>query len=356
MAGTRHCQRPIPRPVDVQPRLPSKCRLGFTLIELLVVIGIFGLLVAMLLPAVQAARESARRTHCTNNLRQLGLAVQNFESNHGFLPTGSDSKSFPGAPNHPYTFYRWSMLAHVAPYIEQGNVHDLLDLSVPMYGTDFQVTPENRKAVALVVPTFLCPSDREQPVAEGFGPTNYAACAGSGAGGGTPFDADGVFFINSEMRIARITDGTSHTAFVSESLLGTGPSNLTQASAVDPQTMYSFVFIAPLRDSLCNAATKWNVNDPRGFSWANGEYRCALYNHYYPPNHDVPDCMAAKTYGPPEERFAAYGWRTARSRHPGGVNLAMGDGAVRFLADSVNLAVWQALSTREGGEPAPGAE
>jgi prepilin-type processing-associated H-X9-DG protein len=158
------------------------------------------------------------------------------------------------------------------------------------------------------------------------------------------------------LRQARITDGTSHTAFVAESLLGTGPSNLTERAELDPQTMYSFVFVAPLRESLCAAAVKWNVNDPRGFSWANGEYRCALYNHHYPPNHAAPDCVAAKTFGPAEVRFAAYGWRTARSRHPGGVNMALGDGAVRFVAESIDQAVWHALSTREGGEPAPDVE
>ncbi|MEZ6071759.1 MAG: DUF1559 domain-containing protein [Pirellulales bacterium] len=351
MAGNRNRDRST-RPCPPHTECSLATRRAFTLVELLVVIGIIGLIAAMLLPAVQAARESARRSQCTNNLRQIGLAVQNFESANGVLPTGADSRPVPGEPNHPYSFYRWSMLAHVLPYVEQSNVHMMIDLAVPMYGTDFQVTPENRRAVAQYVPMFLCPSDREQPVAQGFGPTNYAACAGSGVGGGTPFDTDGSFFINSRLRLARIGDGTSNTAFISESLLGTGPSNLTERELLDPQTMYSFVFVAPLRDAMCASASKWNVNDPRGFSWANGEYRCALYNHYYPPNHDAPDCMAAKTFGPPEERFAPYGWRTARSRHPGGVNLGMGDGSVRFLADAVDLGVWKAFSTRDGGEPA----
>ncbi len=94
---------------------------GFTLVELLVVIAIIAVLVAMLLPAVQAARESARRTSCINNLKQIGVASQSFYDGHGSFPVGAESKAWPAAPSNAWTFYRWSSLAHLAPFLEEGN-------------------------------------------------------------------------------------------------------------------------------------------------------------------------------------------------------------------------------------------
>jgi prepilin-type processing-associated H-X9-DG protein len=140
---------------------------------------------------------------------------------------------------------------------------------------------------------------------------------------------------------------------MSESLLGDGPENLADAALADPRTMYSFVFAAPLTEAACDAAVQWNVTQRRGFSWANGEYRCALYNHYLPPNSVRFDCVSARLTGDLSVRYAPYGWRTARSNHPGGVNLLLGDGAVRWIDDSVAPLVWGALATREGEEAVP---
>ncbi len=152
---------------------------GFTMVELLVVIAIVGILVGLLLPAIQAARESARRTACVNHLKQIGIAAQNFHDVNRAFPPGAESKPYPNAPSTAWTFYRWSSLAHLAPYLEEGNAVNLLDLSVPLYGTTFGVTPQNVAGVALVVPLFLCPSDLAQVVSPGFGPTNYVACSGA---------------------------------------------------------------------------------------------------------------------------------------------------------------------------------
>jgi len=107
----------------------------------------------------------------------------------------------------------------------------------------------------------------------------------------------------------------------------------------------------PLSEVRCQRATSWNFTDLRGFSWANGEYRTTAYNHYRTPNSEVIDCMGAQMTGETTTLYAGYGWRAARSRHPGGVNVAMADGAVRFVQDGVEPAVWKGASTRSGSEP-----
>jgi prepilin-type N-terminal cleavage/methylation domain-containing protein/prepilin-type processing-associated H-X9-DG protein len=325
-------------------------RRAFTLVELLVVIAIIGILIALLLPAVQAARESGRRAQCLNNLRQLSLALHNFEQDRGHLPPGSEAKPYPSAVNHPHTFYRWSTLAHLTPYLEQTAAYNALDLDAPLYGTNLQVTPQNVKGVALQIPLFLCPSDVRNPVAAGFGPTNYAACAGSGAQGGTSHDTDGIFYVNSATRFRDIVDGTSHTVTFSESLLGRGPESTSDRSQIDLQADYAFVFGTPLTESACANPFQWNVSNRKGFSWASGEYRCALYNHHLHPNSPQHDCMSNQIVGKPEVRYSVFGWRAARSRHPGGVNLALADGSTRFASETIDAAIWQALSTRAGKE------
>src|SRR5215813_13142216 len=144
----------------------GRARAAFTLVELLVVIAIIGVLVALLLPAVQSAREAARRAQCLNNLKQLGVALHNYVSAEKHFPPGSVAKTYPGQPNHPQTFYRWSSLAHLLPYMENHSVRDLLDLSVPLYmpGAGYPVADKNKAGVAQLLPEFLCPSDIRQPV------------------------------------------------------------------------------------------------------------------------------------------------------------------------------------------------
>ncbi|MGD9721694.1 MAG: DUF1559 domain-containing protein [Pirellulales bacterium] len=320
---------------------------GFTLVELLVVIAIIGMLVALLLPAVQSARESARRTSCTNNLHQLGVAAHHYHDAKGSFPVGSEARELAGFPNHPWTFYRWSALAHLMPYLEEANLYGTLNLKLPLYGVNLAVTDANVPAVSQRVAVFLCPSDHGQVVSTSFGPINYAACAGTGGGGGSPADTDGVFYVNSHTRMANITDGTSHTALFGETLLGQPKGTpLARDSHVD----YKFALTAPLSSGGCNSSSQWNISDPRGFSWANGEFRCALYNHVSFPNDPVPDCIGVPLGGGAKTRYTPHGWRTARSRHPGGVNLLLADGSVRFVEDSIELAPWQALATRERGE------
>ncbi|HJQ78762.1 MAG TPA: DUF1559 domain-containing protein [Lacipirellulaceae bacterium] len=364
--------RLLPGAGSAEVRAVSKSKRGaFTLVELLVVVAIIGVLVALVLPAVQSARESARRTQCLNNLKQLGIALHNYVSAETHFPPGSVAKTYAGEPNHPQTFYRWSSLAHLLPYMENQAVRDLLDLSLPLYmpGAGYPIADKNKSGVAQVLPEFLCSSDLRQPVKTAWGPTNYVACAGSGAGGGTPFETDGVFYVNSATAFANLGDGSSHTVAMSESLLGedTQQDATSGFGGATPERNYKFPLgfsaVPDLTDAKCNGtktfnSTMGNGNDPRGFAWCSGEYRCALYNHYYSPNAANFDCITSVTVDPtlpPQKLYSAYGWRAARSNHPGGVNILLADGSARLVGDAVDLTLWKNLSTRDAADIASGA-
>src|SRR6187399_1230366 len=141
---------PLPDSWAMTERSRPASLAAFTMVELLVVIAIIGLLVALLLPAIQSAREAARRTQCLNNLKQLGVATHNYVSAEKHFPPGAVSKSYPGDPGHPQTFYRWSSLAHLLPYLENQSVRDLLDTSVPLYmpGAGYPISDRNKSGVA----------------------------------------------------------------------------------------------------------------------------------------------------------------------------------------------------------------
>jgi prepilin-type N-terminal cleavage/methylation domain-containing protein/prepilin-type processing-associated H-X9-DG protein len=330
-----------------------RTRRGFTLIELLVVIAIIAVLIGLLLPAVQKVREAAARASCQNNLKQLALALHNYDSGFGSLPPAFKGDGTP----IPY-FASWSVLAELNPYLEQTNIYNKMDLKQQTYETalPFNITAANQFAVQQVVKLFLCPSDKMTPVTTGaaygvpvLGPTNYVFCNGSGTNGGSPWDADGVFIAKQRFKVSDIPDGTSNTAFASESTLGDGTESASGAPPAPLDAVYAYLSGKPLGDDACASAQLWNVERLRGFMWASGEIRCASYNHYYPPNPALPDCVTFDLR-PGQTLFTANGWRAARSRHSGGVNLALADGSVRFVSNSVELATWRALATRAGGE------
>ena len=310
-------------------------------------IAIIGVLVALLLPAVQAARESARRTACNNNLRQIGIAAHNYYNSRSSFPVGAESKSWTKTPGTPWSFYRWSALAYLVPFLEEGSAIKMLDLTMPLYSSNLAVTPQNTPGAAQMVPLFLCPSDVGQAVATGFGPTNYAACGGSGANGGSPIATDGIFYVNSNTRMSQIPDGTSHTALFGESILGRA---LGAPTLHDPQVDYKYLLGAPLSTAICSSTPQWNVSQGRGFSWVSGEFRSAMYNHYYLPNSTTPDCIGTLMSGGAQYLYTAYGLRAARSRHPGGASMMMADGSVQFVVDEIDAATWTAWSTRAGNE------
>jgi prepilin-type N-terminal cleavage/methylation domain-containing protein len=341
--------------------MPTKRRRGFTLIELLVVIAIIAILIALLLPAVQQAREAARRTQCKNNLKQLGLGLHNYESSLRVFPPNL----IPSGTKYQYSAGNWGVLAYLSPYLDQANLYNLLNLNAPTYcsgpGGSIICDPNNQIAAGMIIPIFLCPSDKGTSLGGGYGvaslgPANYVANLGSGlnstAAGpanGSPYNADGIAFADSRVKIADITDGTSNTAAMSESTLGDGDESATgptPPAKAEKVYGYLYTFQSSLDDAACAAPTHWNLDRRRGFLWFSGEIRNAAYNHYYTPNYKSWDCITnAAAMG-----YTAIGWKAARSQHVGGVHLLLCDGSVRFVSDNVDRVTWRALSTRSGGE------
>ncbi len=333
-------------------------RSAFTLIELLVVIAIIAILMGLLLPAVQKVREAAARMKCSNNLKQLGLALHNYEGANGKLPP-----LYPyAAPNSTALNYRytWSVLAQLNPYLEQTNIFNAMDLTQPIYvGSPATISPQNAFAVVQKIPIFLCPSDRGIAVSSAYGvtdmgPTNYVASHGSGLSGGgygSPVASDGIFTTQFGVKITDITDGTSNTVAFSESILGDGAEGTTTQPG-DERTAYKYTGYTGTLPSDSNCAgtpVNWNGYNRRGFMWASGEARCVSYNHYYGPNSKSFDCIANDPFAA-NYTYTAVGYRAARSKHTGGVNAMLGDGSVRFVRDSVDLNIWRGASTKSGGE------
>ena len=328
-------------------------RRGFTLIELLVVIAIIAVLIALLLPAVQAAREAARRMQCTNNLKQLGIAMHNYHDTVGRLPFGAivlpANQPLVVANITRQGHYRYSALAQLTPFLEQSSVHNALNFQVAIQDAASVLAPQNTSIYTTTVAVFVCPSDAgRERVLPTFASSSYMACSGTGVasgGFGLPDPAfgapDGAIYFNSSTTLARLTDGTSNTVLMSETIIGDG----TASSAVPgpPAEVAKLAsggspVYAPLSQAECDASTSFYRQ--RNTAWIHGDYQRGLYTHYMTPNSKVHDCL----------RQQYHGWKAARSRHPGGVNLLLADGSVRFVKDAIDLAAWRGLATIAGGE------
>jgi prepilin-type N-terminal cleavage/methylation domain-containing protein/prepilin-type processing-associated H-X9-DG protein len=341
----------------------SQSRRGFTLIELLVVISIIGVLIALLLPAVQSAREAARRSQCTNHLKQIGLAIHNYDSTLRVLPFGKGGSYAPSLPGTP-VYARWSTHSQLLMFIEQGNLFNSINFNLPpetpgMAG-DVPFMPayqnpgrENATSSRTQVSIFLCPSDG-RPLVEWPGGTNYLgnlqswACDLSETFPSTvaPSEApSGIFYFLSAVRSADVTDGLSNTAFFSEKIRGTGyrdgDSRSDSMIITSPTTLEDTLRVC--RSSSPRTATRLTVR--QGMSWVMGEMCCTSYNHV-----DVPNAHTCAGLGFPGNMANMAMQVPPSSRHPGGVNVLMGDGSVRFIKNSINLETWRALGTRNGGE------
>lgn len=317
-------------------------RSGFTLVELLVVIAIIGLLVALLLPAVQAAREAARRITCTNNVRQLALGVHEYEESYKAIPFGNlQGSSFTAG---------FSVHARVLPYIEQQAIYDSINFNVNYND------PLNAAAMNRTLPTFLCPSDKTSKLPKSLGGVNnyYANCGTTILAGAPPTNTsdpnygmpanNGVFQRDKLNRLADIADGTAHTAMFSERVLGDGDNAnvYEKGDTFRPGTFPSTADQALADCRACDISdlSKQGVSNV-GAPWLQAYHSTTLYYHIAPPNGR--SCM----YPPGRIMTTASSW------HRGGVMTAMCDGSVRFSPDQIDLVVWRAMGTRAGGENVP---
>jgi prepilin-type N-terminal cleavage/methylation domain-containing protein/prepilin-type processing-associated H-X9-DG protein len=288
-------------------RTPRR-RAGFTLIELLVVIAIIAVLIALLLPAVQAAREAARRAQCVNNLVQISVATQNYESAHEMLPPGVVNPTGPVA--NTAKGYHVSWIVQILPYIEQANAFKKVNFRTGVYAA------ENGTVRMHQMNSFLCPSDGGPSTNGGAALNNYVACHNDSE---APIDRTnkGVFYLNSNTRYEDITDGSSCTIFFGERLRI--PTDLGWMSGTNA--------------TLRNAGTPVNGKNP-------------MLVASFTEDEEEKEKVEAQT-GDVDANLVVGGFG---SRHPGGANFAFGDGSVRFLKNTMSLRVFRRLANRADGE------
>lgn len=306
-----------------------KNRAAFTLVELLVVIAIIGILIALLLPAVQAAREAARRSQCSNNLKQLGLAMHNYHDSQKVFPY-----NYRGEGESWSNHRRDCWFHRILPYIEQQPLYNQYEADQAQYA--WWVAESIRTAK---VPALCCPSDPDSPGLGGAGGSlafqgNLLVCVGDNtntAGASSATDTSttytGVIYGYSKTRFASITDGTSNTLLASEGI----------ARRQEGSTLNSW-------------------GDAGGY-WGSGPHGGTAFTTYQPPNTSVPDFIhTCKSVNMPRSPCTSGAATTAvrvvyaRSYHPGGVNVAMADASVRFISETINVTTFRGLGTRSGGE------
>ena len=303
---------------------------GFTLIELLVVIAIIAVLIALLLPAVQAAREAARRVSCVNNLKQIGLALHNYNDAHRTFPPGYTSAWRPDTGDagtaEDDLGPGWGWGSMILPHMEQAGLYNAINFNLTL------TYPENLTAQLLQVGPYLCPSDStpsKVPVRDqantttvyNVSPGNYVGMYGLGEIGAAPGRGNGMFYRNSRVSFADLGDGSSQTLAIGER-----SHNLSYVTWTG-RAVGGWLF----KTSSFEGGTDSFAADPEeAFTMILGPV--GLENGPRTPNH-------------PRAHVEDY-W----SRHTGGVNFLMADGSVHFLKNSIAPTVYQALGTRAGGE------
>ena len=313
--------------------LPKR-KYAFTLVELLVVIAIIGILIALLLPAVQAAREAARRSQCNNNIKQLVLATHNYHDIYKAFPAGMTK--YTAAQNSDESG-QFSWMVQLLPFSEQQPLYDQLDGEFPNTpcGTDAPVNP-SRAWIGTELSVAFCPSDTKIPCTGGFAPMNYVGCSGSDhyfkATNNGPAIRRGVFEKNFWPAMAAIRDGTSNTVAISECMIAEPHMRRLSTSEIP--------VCAAGADGITLNSTQ-NPAHKRGMSWMKHDAEVCLFNTLIPINDRLTanhEC-SVRTY---------VGAVAARSRHPGGVNAGLADGSVTFVSETIDLAIWQAASTIAG--------
>lgn len=330
-------------------------RSAFTLVELLVVIAIIGVLVALLLPAVQAAREAARRSSCSNNLRQIGLGLQNFESTYKTFP----SSLRPVIPNASGQYDGWSAQGQILPYLEQGNLYNNINFDLTYNGQTIVVSGQNQAIAAVRVSTYQCPSEvnnRVRLTAAGIPehyPLTYAANLGTWFVF-NPVNQDGgrgTFQPYRPLPLSSTTDGLSNTLCFAECKAY----NAYYRNAANP----SLTQPMPTAAGVCSLGGEFKNNSGHT-EWVDGRAHQTGFTTVFPPNAKVICNVGGTNYdvdwnnqqegkSTTVPTFAAV---TSRSYHPGGVMTVYMDGSFHFVPQTIDLAVWQAVSTRDGGEAA----
>jgi prepilin-type N-terminal cleavage/methylation domain-containing protein/prepilin-type processing-associated H-X9-DG protein len=361
-------------------------RSGFTLIELLVVISIIAVLIALLLPAVQSAREAARRIQCTNNLKQIGLAMQNYISAIGVFPIGQSWATNTLALEYNPSSNPWGHFPQMLSYLEQGTIFNAANFawapatSVNIaYNTNSTVTNARINA-------FLCPSDGVSPTQVSTSGyvydfnCNYVGSTGTTINSvGNPTQTStiqqstGIFGFDSPTlhnvpvyNIAGVTDGTSNTIAYSEHLVGGGTASFTdpyrvswegvsQVAAVVSKDAWlvGIPAVAQALQACASAATQTSGSSATGYTNAGatlwvGWLDCTLFNTIAPPSNSQYAFAACDQSG--EGNLTRAGIVNATSHHPGGANFAFVDGSVRFIKSSISLQTYWSLGTRADGE------
>jgi len=345
-------------------------RSGFTLIELLVVIAIIAVLIALLLPAVQAAREAARRSQCVNNLKQMGLAANTYQSANQSYPLRNATNTLGSASGlQPSSWGNFSAQAMMLPYLEQTAVFNACNFSLNPY-VGFIGGPVNSTAVGTRISAFLCPSDGQLVATDATTRlNNYHGSMGTTTDPWLAAGATGIFAHSMSYDVSAVTDGTSNTIMWSEALAGNnnprvtrrttvGGLNNTAGRALNPivASGTTLVLNSSLQSVIQSCNDKWlsaatsaaGTGGNRGQYWALGSPGFTFYNTIITPNSNQSPWSACRTDGNSGADYADV--INANSNHSGGVNVGFADGSVKFIKDSISPQTYWALGTKAGGE------